>query len=91
MNMLKEFLAEIVGTFVFISVIMRHAGKPFGAYTIGIVLAACIVAFSAFGNAHLNPAVSFAFMAKDGMDPMKLASLVTAQAIGGYAAATLGF
>jgi glycerol uptake facilitator-like aquaporin len=89
--MMKEFVTEVVGTFVFISVIMRHAGKPFGAYTIGLVLAACIVAFSAFGNAHLNPAVSFAFMTKDGMDPMKLVSLITAQALGGYAAATIGF
>lgn len=88
---MKEFVTEVVGTFVFISVIMRHAGKPFGAYTIGLVLAACIVAFSAFGNAHLNPAVSFAFMTKDGMDPMKLVSLITAQALGGYAAATIGF
>ena len=89
--MIQEFLAETVGSFVFISVIMRHASKPNGAYAIGVVLTACILAFSAFGNAHLNPAVSFAFMAKDGTNPEQVMRLVLAQLIGAYAAAKLGF
>ncbi len=54
--MLIKALVELIGTFVFLSVILSSAGNPMA---IGIALAAMIFFGGAISGGHFNPAVTF--------------------------------
>ena len=52
------FLVELIGTFLFLSVILSYAGKnPHAAAIIGLALAAAVY----WGNGHYNPAVTMMY------------------------------
>ena len=87
--MTKEYILEALGTFVFLTVILKNAEKPNGAVTIGLTLASCIAFVSEFGPSHLNPAVSLMFALKEKQELKTLVPLVMAQIVGAVAAANL--
>lgn len=64
-----QFLAEIVGTFLFVILILLITSKWTGsnkvALPIGLALALCIFLFGDLTGGHFNPAVSFGFFVKD--------------------------
>ena len=76
--MMKEYLTEFIGTFVFLSVILKKSG----ALSIGIALACMLF----FGNGHYNPAVSFMMMLKGKLSMTNLVPYVAAQLAGGASA-----
>lgn len=95
---MSKYIAEFVGTFIFVSVILfsvRALTKsnttfiiPF-AVAIGL-LAGIFVCIGAGGDAHLNPAVSAAFLAKGDLTTKMFAENVASQ-IGGALLAFLAY
>lgn len=77
------YIAELVGTFAFILVILASGGN---AYIIGAALAVVVLLIGSISGGHVNPAVSFAMFMKGGMTPIEFASYVVAQLIGGLGA-----
>ena len=90
--LLLKFLAEIVGTFIFLLLIFLITSKYSGAHTvalpIGLALALAIFLFGDFTGGHFNPAVSFAFFIKDPklFTGLMLLAYIVAQMIGGVLA-----
>lgn len=76
------FLTELVGSFVFISVIFM-TGE---AIPIGIALVAAIYFGGSISGGHFNPAVSTAKLVKGDLTAKKWFIYVAAQLIGGLAA-----
>lgn len=76
------FITELIGTFVFISVILI-TGE---AIPIGIALIAAIYFGGSISGGHFNPAVSTAKWAKGDISPQKWCIYVAAQIIGGLVA-----
>uniref|UniRef100_A0A6C0BGY2 Major intrinsic protein n=1 Tax=viral metagenome TaxID=1070528 RepID=A0A6C0BGY2_9ZZZZ len=80
--MIVKILAELVGTFFFLSVILA-TGE---AVPIGIALAAAIFMTAKMSGGHLNPAVSTMMFAKGNIDASTYIAYVIAQIIGGLLA-----
>jgi aquaporin Z len=80
--MIVKVLAELVGTFFFLSVILA-TGE---AIPIGIALAAGIFMTAKMSGGHLNPAVSTMLFAKGDIDASTYIAYVIAQIIGGLLA-----
>ena len=80
--MLPAVLAEILGTFFFISVILA-TGE---ALSIGAALAVAIWAFSKVSAGSFNPAVSIVLFLKGALDSQTTAAYVIAEVIGGILA-----
>ena len=79
--MLLKYFVELVGTFLFLSVIF-HVGKP-------IPIAAALLAAILFGgnvSNHFNPAVSFTAWTRGTLKGGDLVLYVLAQLIGGVLA-----
>lgn len=76
------FITELIGTFVFISVILI-TGE---AIPIGIALIAAIYFGGSISGGHFNPAVSTAKLAKGDLSFQKYLIYVAAQITGGLAA-----
>lgn len=80
--MLLKYFVELVGTFIFLSVIF-HVGKP-------IPIAAALLAVILFGGSvsggHFNPAVSFTAWTRGTLKAGDLVLYVLAQLIGGLLA-----
>lgn len=76
------FLTELIGTFVFVSVILI-TGE---AIPIGIALIAAIYFGGTISGGHFNPAVSTAKLVKGDLTPQKWVIYVAAQIIGGLVA-----
>lgn len=72
-------LAEFLGTFFFLSVILA-VGEPI---PIAIALLAAIYAFGAISGGHFNPAVSTMMLAKGNIDLLTYGLYVVAQILGG--------
>ena len=89
---LLKFIAEIVGTFIFLLLIFLITSTYSGAQTvalpIGLALALSIFLFGDFTGGHFNPAVSFAFFIKDPklFTGLMLLAYIVAQMIGGVLA-----
>ena len=82
--MLLSLLVELIGTFVFLSVIVK-TGE---AIPIGIALAAVILMGGSVSGGHFNPAVSFMMFLNNKVDLMTLLAYVVVQCIGGALALT---
>jgi glycerol uptake facilitator-like aquaporin len=93
--MIGKFLAEILGTFIFLSVIMisfnqKNASESESAFNwlkIGLTLAIAILLVGKISGGHLNPAVSYLFYINKDITLETLIIYIIAQIIG----ATLAF
>lgn len=91
-TLLHKFLGEIVGTFLFIILILIITSKLSGAekiaLPIGFALALCILLFGNLTGGHFNPAVSFTMFIKDPayFTSLMLLTYIIAQLIGGVLA-----
>ena len=90
--MLDKFFAEIVGTFIFLSVIITsgHAtSRCSDALTwlkIGLALSISILLVGFVSGAHLNPAVSFMLFLNKDIDLYGLIIYILAQMVGAFLA-----
>ena len=57
---LKAPIAELVGTFVFVTIILKYAGTSNGPFYIGAALTLMILFSNEFSDGHFNPAVTIA-------------------------------
>jgi aquaporin Z len=77
-----KFVAEFIGTFVFLGVILA-TGE---AVPIAIALASVIFLFGKVSGGNFNPAVSTMLYAKGDLSATTYGSYVVAQVLGGLAA-----
>lgn len=80
--MLPAVIAEFIGTFVFLLVILV-VGQPI---PIVVGLLAAILAFGNLSGGHFNPAVSTMMLAKGDINVTQYVLYVLAQVLGGLAA-----
>lgn len=83
MMKVPAYIAELVGTFAFVLVILASGGN---AYLVGAALAVVILLIGSISGGHVNPAVSFSMFMKGSMAPMEFATYAVAQIIGGLGA-----
>ena len=83
--MLLSLLVELIGTFVFLSVIIK-TGE---AIPIGIALAAVILMGGSVSGGHFNPAVSVMMYLHNKIDLPRLVTYVITQCLGGILALLL--
>ena len=84
--MLQATLVELLGSFVFITVIFRFASQSWGAFPIGLALCAAILFGGAVSGGHFNPAVSVAMFVANKTSLPSLCLYIVAQLVGGYCA-----
>lgn len=76
-------LAELFGTFVFASAVLRLAtNNNFGAIAISLVFAVLVVVFGAISGAHLNPAITIAAWVNRKINGAKAFAYIVAQVVG---------
>jgi aquaporin Z len=79
-----KIVVEIVGTFFFLSVILRTlTDANVGATGVAVALLASIYFGASISGAHFNPAVSFSMFLKGKMEMNLFIAYVLAQLIGG--------
>ncbi len=96
-SIMKKFLAELVGTFVFLGVIIVSvAGKSLTVadkaetwIKIGLALAVAILLVGGISGANLNPAVSIMFYLHKDLSFEELIIYILAQVIGAVLAFTM--
>ena len=81
--MCDKFIAEIIGTFIFLSVIMIsvNTDKQAAWIEIGLTLSVCIL-FIGKISGHMNPAVSLMFYLNDSINTHELVLYMIAQFLG---------
>ena len=79
----SAYLAEYLGSFFFILVILMSGGNPL---VIGGALAMTVVLISGLSGAHVNPAVSLAQYLHGSLRPNDLLVYVALQLLGGVSA-----
>ena len=81
---MEEFLAEVIGTFIFLSVIIMAVNneKSLPWIEIGLTLSVCILFIGAISGGHMNPAVSLMFYLNKTINSNQLLSYVVAQSLG---------
>jgi aquaporin Z len=84
--MIAQTLVELIGTFVFLSVILATKGD---ALAVGVALAAMVFFGGAVSGAHFNPAVTFMQALGGKVDLLTAVVYVVVQLLG--AAAAFGF
>jgi glycerol uptake facilitator-like aquaporin len=82
MSMVNKVVAEAVGTFAFLGVILA-TGE---AIPIAVALAAVIFLFGKVSGGNFNPAVSAMLFAKGDMKASQFGAYVVAQVVGGLLA-----
>ena len=82
MNILIQALAEFIGTFVFLFVILQQ-GQPI---PIAVALLAVIYAFGNISGGHFNPAVTVMMGAHQKISMNNAIIYIVAQILGGIAA-----
>jgi glycerol uptake facilitator-like aquaporin len=80
--MILQFFTEFIGTFIFLSVILKTGD----ALAIGIALASVIYFGGKISGGNFNPAVSFMMLLSNKMDITTFMAFVIAQLLGGTAA-----
>jgi aquaporin Z len=94
-TLLVKFFSEIVGTFIFILLILIVTGRESSATNvalpIGLALALSIYIFGDITGGHFNPAVSFAIFIRNPkiFTGLMLAVYILAQVIGSFLALEL--
>ena len=79
----SAYLAEYLGSFFFILVILMSAGN---AFVIGGALALVVLLIGGVSGAHVNPAVSVAQYLQGSLRPSDLLAFVFVQLLGGASA-----
>ncbi len=87
---MKKFVAEVIGTFVFLGVIIINvSGKSISMYEkaenwlkIGLALSVAILLVGNISGSHLNPAVSLMFYLHKDLSGEELFIYILAQLIG---------
>ena len=82
--MFDIFIAEIIGTFILLSVIMisLNTDKQLAWIEIGLTLSVCILFIGKISGGHMNPAVSLMFYLNDSINYNQLGIYMLAQFIG---------
>ena len=94
---MKKFIAEVIGTFVFLGVIIVSvAGKSLTVadkaetwIKIGLALSVAILLVGNISGSHLNPAVSLMFYLHKDLSFEELMIYILAQLIGAFLAFTM--
>lgn len=84
-DLMKKFIAEVLGTFVFLGVIITVVNdkKSMANWLkIGLALSIAIVLFGGVSGGNFNPAVSFMLFLNNQLTSMELISYIIAQLIG---------
>jgi aquaporin Z len=79
----SAYLAEYLGSFFFILVILMSGGNPL---VIGAALAITVGLIGGISGAHVNPAVSVAQYLQGSLHPTDLFAFVFVQLVGGASA-----
>ena len=85
MNFLP-YIVEFIGTFIFLGIILNYAKAKWGAFAIGLGLAAAILFGGAVSGGHFNPAVSIMMLVRKELSSMKALGYIVAQVLGGLSA-----
>jgi aquaporin Z len=80
--MLSVALAELLGTFFFVAVILATASEAFGAFAIGLALTISIFFTSKASLGSMNPAVSLALWLNGKLDTPTLIIYIAAEVVG---------
>lgn len=86
MSIIGNFVGELIGTFIFVSVILLTASQVYGAFSIGLALTISILLVSKFSLGALNPAVAIALWAKKTINLPTMIVYIIAEIIGGLLA-----
>lgn len=86
MNLVGNFIGELIATFFFISVILLTATQVYGAFSIGLALTIGILFVSKLSLGALNPAVAVALWAKGAINAATAIIYIIAEVIGGLLA-----
>jgi glycerol uptake facilitator-like aquaporin len=83
-GLMDEFIAEIIGTFIFLSVIIISVNndKSLAWLEIGLTLSVCILFIGSMSGGHMNPAVSFMFYLNKNITSSQFMIYTLAQFIG---------
>ena len=84
--MIAQALVELIGTFVFLSIILSSKGDP---VAVGVALAAAVFFGGSISGGHFNPAVTFMTALSGNTDVLKALVYIVMQLLGG--AFALGF
>lgn len=80
---LQAILVEILGTFIFFSIILSAVAETsYGPIAIAVGLLAAIYFGGKISGGHYNPAVSFMMLIKGNIDIITAISYIIAQLIG---------
>ncbi|HSR24993.1 MAG TPA: aquaporin [Candidatus Eisenbacteria bacterium] len=95
MNLSAKLLTELVGTFVFLSVIALFPGTgptaPLAALAIGSALMVMVYMGGHVSGAHYNPAVTFGLLLRRKIDAVTAAAYWVVQLVGGALAFVVGY
>ena len=86
---MKKFIAEILGTFIFLGVIITVVNdrKSMANWLkIGLALSIAIVLFGGVSGGNFNPAVSFMLFLNNQLSSTELLTYIIAQLVGAVAA-----
>jgi len=81
-----KYFAELIGSFLFISVIFVFGGTVYAGLPIGFALAACIFAFGYISGGSFNPAVTTGLAVNGDIDWIDWAFYVICEVAGAIAA-----
>jgi glycerol uptake facilitator-like aquaporin len=84
----QRFIAELVGTFIFLGVIIHVVNKneENGWIKVGLALAVAILLLGSVSGGHFNPAVSFMFLVTNKINMAQFIVEFIAQIIGALCA-----
>ena len=86
MNLIGNFIGELIATFFFIAIILLTASQVYGAFSIGLSLTIGILFVSKLSLGALNPAVAIALWAKRAINLQTMIVYILAEVIGGLLA-----
>jgi len=85
-NRAMKYFAELIGSFLFISVVFVFGGTVYAGLPIGLALTACIFAFGYISGGSFNPAISTALAVNGDIDWIDWAFYVICEVAGAIAA-----
>ena len=87
----QRFIAELVGTFIFLGVIIHVVNKneENGWIKVGLALSVAILLLGSVSGGHFNPAVSFMFLVTNKINMAQFITDFIAQIIGALCAVGL--